>query len=100
MSRIFLLAIPSLLALAGCQKDAGSDTAIEADTSAEFDADGYEFQSAFSGESSVSYSGQVFRQLLIDEKAWRATRRPCRGLGLMLACHVFALGPCPASEQV
>jgi hypothetical protein len=94
LDRITPLLAPTLLALlvgAGCSGDKG-DTATTDDTGATGDdtggddgsggddgggddgggdgglLDGYDFESAFEpGVSSVSYSGQVLRQLLIDD---------------------------------
>ena len=71
----------SLLTLLACNKDEGAtDTAAVDDTDTTIDTgdtgedtappaelDGYDFASAFTDGSSVSYSGQIFRQLLIDD---------------------------------
>ncbi len=47
------------------EADADADTDTDTDTDA--DSDSYAFTSAASGEPSVSYSGQVLRQVLIDD---------------------------------
>ncbi|MCP4809686.1 MAG: DUF4856 domain-containing protein [Proteobacteria bacterium] len=51
-----------------------SDSAPDSEIPFETDPAVYDFRSAINGEDSVSYGGQVFRQLLIDDmKAWIGT---------------------------
>ncbi len=69
----------SLLTLVACTDDVKdtADTALSTDTDTTIDTagdtgtpvdlEGYDFPSAFTDGSSVSYSGQIFRQLLIDD---------------------------------
>lgn len=69
------LFLPLVLALACGDKDLDTsdtgDTEADADTDADTDTDvegdTYNFESALNGENSVSYGGQVFRHLLVDD---------------------------------
>lgn len=64
----------SLMAALACNGDKGSsDTGEEADTDTDTDTDTdsdvYEFESAVTGGSSVKNTGQIMRQVLIDDMA-------------------------------
>ena len=66
----FTLSLPLLLLGCGDKSDATDSGAPDTDDSAEPDTDlpsSYAFESALTGQDSVSYSGQVFRQLLIED---------------------------------
>ncbi len=67
----------TLVCLIACGGDTTIDSGVvdtsDTSASANVDPDFYGFTSALTGEASVSYSGQVFRQLLIDDmKAYLA----------------------------
>ncbi len=57
----------SLALIFACTDGTTTDTGTGTDTADAPDVGTYAFTSALSGEDSVSYSGQVFRQLLIDD---------------------------------
>ena len=56
-----------LLSLFACTDKQPADTSDTADTAEVVPGKAYAFDSAFDGEDSVAYSGQTFRQLLIDD---------------------------------